>query len=240
MAVEYNGDDATHGKNVKWYQGGSQKTETKTLTGTDESNGYIALAAKAEYGSVQLKVDGVFTACDQFSDVAGVTPATDAAGVQSIEYSGLAEDDEVVLYYLDITTDIVQVGICKDVKSSWSADSTKEVVHGQSNKLTISGVMEQTAELEALYYNQTLVNSFCGDQVTDTAGNKQFSTKYSAFSKIGALVGIKTDGSGNVTKKWFLYGCEPDGMDKEFPADGLYSESFKLNVDDYCEFEIAA
>lgn len=238
--VEYSGTDTTHGKDVRWYQGGSQKTETKTVTGTDVTNTYIALAAKAEYGSVQLKVDGVFTACDQFSDAAGATAATDTSGVQSIEYTGIAENQEIEIYYLDITTDIVQVGICKDVKTSWSADSTKEVVHGQSNKITISGVMEQTAELEALHYNQTLVNAFCGDQVTDTAGNKQFSTKHSAFSKVGALVGVKTDTSGNVLYKYFLYGCEPDSMDKEFPADGLYSESFKLNVDDYLEFEVAA
>lgn len=236
--TDYSGTDTTQGKEVKWYWGGAQATETVTVDGTDVSNGYIALAAKAEYGSVQLSVDGTFTGCVEYSDTAGATLATDSAGTQSIKYTGIAESQVLTIYYLDISaTTLSQVAMCKDVKTSWKADTKKEPVQGQSNKIQVSGVMEQTATLNSLYYNQTLLNAFCGDQVTDASGNKRWSSKHNAFSEVGALVGKKEDSSGNVVKKWFLYGVTAEGMDMEFNTDDFYKKSFTLLVDDFMEYE---
>lgn len=238
--VDYTGDDTTQGEEVKWYRGGAQKTETITVTETDVTNTYIALAAKAEFASVQLKVGDIFTACEEYSDTAGAVAATDDTGTQSIKYTGIEADQVLTIYYLDISEiPLTHVAMSRGVKPSWSSDTKKVAVDGQKNKIKASGAMEETANLEAVYYNQSLVTAFCGTQVTDANGDSKWSTKYEGFKKVGALVGKRTR-LGVIDRKWFLYGVQPESMDKDFPTEDFYKESFKLLVDDHLEWQKAS
>jgi hypothetical protein len=239
--AEYTGDDVTHSQQVRHFIGGVQKTENITTDGTDETNGYIALEGKAEYGSVQLLVDGVLTGVDQFSDAAGTEAATDDSGVQSIKYTGLVADQALVIYYLDIgTTPLSEVAVSKGVTTDWTANEITEEVDGQANQITVTGATRQTATLNSLVYNQDLPKAFQGDQVIDSSSNKLWTTKQTAFRKVGAMVSKKTDASGNLVYKYFFYGCTPTGRNLDLGTGVIYKNSFTMNVDDHAEFEVSA
>lgn len=237
----YTGDDTTHGKSVVWYMGGVVASETITITEADVTATYKALEAKAEWGSIFLKVGSTITAPVQYAGATGGELATDSSGVLSISYAGMAADDVVTISYLDIsTTALSEVAMSQDVKTSWKAEETSETVHGQANKIKMTGAVEQTADIAKIMYTQDFIAAFMGDQVSDAAGNKFWTTKYNAFKKVGALVGIKTDTSGAVEYKWFLYGVEPSSADEEFANSGFYKQSLSLNVDDHSEFQVAS
>jgi hypothetical protein len=52
------GSDAPYSADVKWYAGGTQAAETRTVTSDEASNRYIELAKTAEYGSVVATLNG--------------------------------------------------------------------------------------------------------------------------------------------------------------------------------------
>lgn len=236
------GTDIPQGQEVKWFIGGVQKTETKTVTAGDVTAGYLALAKKAEYGSVIITVNGVVTACLE-KTAAGAAAASETTGTNTISYTNMTAADEVVMYYLDIeTTPLTQVAACKDVKTSISADEKSTAIHGQANKIKVIGAIEQEAELEELHYNQSFIAACIGDQVTGSpaTGMSKLTTKYSGMKKIGAMVGKRYNTSGAITYKWILYGAQVKGIDKDFPTDDMYKDSIKVSVDDYLEIDLEA
>lgn len=237
----YTGDDATAGSEVHWYFGGVQASESITVDSTDVSSGYIALNAKAEHGSIVLKVDSVVTGCVGYSDAAGTTLSTDTSGVLSIKYTGLTLGQVLSISYLDIsTTTLSEVAMCQDVSTSWDIDELTEDVHGQVNQVKKTGTISQTADLKSLDYTTGFFASFFGDIATDASGNKIYTTKYTGSKKVGAVVGKRQTHAGVVTKKYFLYGVQCTKLDKDFPASGMYTDSLTLTIDEYSEWEAAS
>jgi hypothetical protein len=238
MPTTYSGSDVTMGKQVSWYVGGLQASETKTTT----SETFIALAKKADWGSVILQVDGVITGCVEYSDASGNTLATDATGTMSIKYTGIASGQSLVIKYLDIaTTVLTQVAMCQDVKSGIKADTKSDAVMGQATKITTTGITEQDISFDAFYYNAALIGAVLGDLVTDASGNIKFTTEYTAFKKIGAMVGKKYDTDKvTVLEKWFLNGLQIDSFDLEFSTDDKFKDSVSGSVDYYRKFIPAA
>lgn len=235
------GSEVPQGQEVKWYAGGLQAAEEITVAAQDVTNGYIDLTKNAEFGSVMITVGGIVKGCSEFQ-ATSTDPATEASGTKALTYTGIAENDVVAAYYLDIeTTPLTQVATCQDVKTGISADEKSAAVHGQANKLKTVGAIEQEAELEELHYNQTFVAMNIGDQVTDSpaAGNSKLSTKYNGFKKIGGLVGKRSDSTGAIIYKWFLFGAQATGLDKEFPTEDFYNDSVKFAVDDYLEVALS-
>jgi len=237
----YTGDDATAGSEVHWYFGGTQASESITVSSTDVSNGYIALEAKAEQGSIVLKVGSLVTGCVGYSDAAGATLATDTSGVLSIKYTGMAESDALSISYLDIsTTTLSEVAMCQDVSTSWDINELSEDVHGQVNQVKKTGTTNQTADLKSLDYTADFLAAFFGDTATDASGNKIYTTKYTGSKKVGAVVGKRQTTAGVVTKKYFLYGVQCTKLGKDFPANGMYKDSLSITVDEYSEWEAAS
>lgn len=237
----YTGDDATAGSEVHWYKGGTQASESITVDSTDVSNGYIALNAKAEQGSIVLKVGTVVTMATQYSDAAGVTEATDTSGVLSISYSGMAESDVLDISYLDISTaELSEIAMCQDVSTSWDVKELTEDVHGQVNQVSKTGTTNQTADLKSLDYTADFVAAFFGDTATDASGNKVYTTKYTGSKKVGAVVGKRQTTAGIVNKKYFMYGVQCTKLGKDFPANGMYKDSLTFTVDEYSEWEAAS
>lgn len=238
--MTYTGDDATAGSEVHWYFGGTQASEAVTTDGTDESNGYIALAAKAEHGSIVITVDGTVTGCVGYSDASGNTLATNTSGVLSIKYTGLVSGQVLAISYLDIsTTTLSEVAMCQDVSTSWDINEITEDVHGQVNQVKKTGTTNQTAELSAIDYTSAFLAAFFGDAVTDASGNTVYTTKYTGSKKVGAIVGKRQTTSGVINKKYFLYGVQCTSLGKDFPANGMYKDSVSLTVDEYSEWESA-
>ncbi len=238
MVDTYSGTDVTMGKEVSWYIGGVQAVETKSTVAGDVTAGCIALAKKADWGSVILKVNGVFTGCVEYADASGNTIATDATGTMSIKYTGIAAGQTVVIKYLDIaTTPLSQVAMCQDVKSGIKADSKSDAVMGQATKITTTGITEQDISFDAFYYNAALIGAVLGDLIADASGNVKFTTEFTAFKKIGAMVGKKYDADHvTVLEKWFLNGVQIDSFDLEFSTEDKFQDSVKGSVDNYRKF----
>jgi hypothetical protein len=238
MPETYSGENTTQGKQVSWYIGGTTASESKIVASGDVTAGYIALAKKAEWGSVILQVNGVFTGCTEHSDASGNVIADDSTGTMSIKIAGLSVGKVLTINYLDISTSTLkQVAMCGDVKSGIKADSKQEAVMGQSTKISTVGVIEQDISFDAFYYNEQLISSVLGDVVTDASGNKKFTTEFSAFKKIGAMIGKKySSDKSTVLEKWFLGGVQIDKFDLEFSADGKFQDSVSGSVDFYRKF----
>jgi len=235
--MTYTGSDATAGSEVHWYYGGTQTTDTQTTDATDNSNQYIALSKKAEFGSVQMTKDGTPIFATEYSDASGNTLATDSSGTLSIKYTGLAASQALVIDFLDISSvTLSEVAMCQDVKVSFKLDEITESVHGQVMKLKKTGATDGTASLEHLDYTAAFLETFFGDTVADASGNMKYSTKYIGAHK-GNLIGKRLDASLAVTKKYFIYGAQPTTVDKDFPNSGMYKDSLSLGIDDYMEWE---
>ena len=239
--MTYTGDDATAGSEVHWYFGGVQASESVTIDATDVSNGYIALNAKAEHGSIVLKVDSAVTGCVGYSDASGTTLATNTSGVLSIKYTGITLGQVLSISYLDIsTTTLTEVAMCQDVSTSWDINEISEDVHGQVNQVKKTGTANQTADLKNLDYTADFLAAFFGDAVADASGNKIYTTRYTGTKKVGAVVGKRQTTAGVINKKYFLYGVQCTKLGKDFPANGMYKDSLTLTVDEYSEWEAAS
>jgi hypothetical protein len=235
--MTYTGDDATSGSEVHWYVGGTQATETKTVSASDVSAGYIALAKKAEYGSVMVKKGTALVFATEYSGATGTGTATDTSGTLSFKLASMTADDVLTITYLDISTKtLTEVAMCQNVKVAFKTDSLSEDVHGQVLKVKKTGATDATATLEHLEYTSTFLENFFGDCVTDASGNKKYSTKYTGTQK-GNLIGKRQTTAGVINKKFFLNGAEPTNIGKDFPASGMYKDSLDLNIDDYEEWE---
>jgi hypothetical protein len=234
------GTDVPAGQEVKWYAGGDQQTDEITVDAADVSNGYVDLTKKAEYGSVFITVNGVVTACTELQ-ADGSTPATETSGTETISYTGIVLSDTVVAYYLNIEdTPLQQIAACADVKTGISVDTKEAAIHGQSNKIKTIGAISQEAELEEFHYNQTFIAMCLGDQVSNSpaTGMDKLSTKYRGVKKFGGLVGKRFSAAGAVLYKWFLFGAQATGVDKEFPTEDFYKDSMKFQIDDYLETDL--
>jgi hypothetical protein len=237
--MTYTGSDATAGSEVHWYVGGTQASETKTVAAGDVSAGYIALAKKAEYGSVIVKNGSTVVYATEYSGATGTGAATDTSGTQSIKLASMQANDVLTITYLDISTKTLsEVAMCQNVKVSFKMDSISEDVHGQVNKVKKTGATDATATLEHLDYTSAFLETFFGDSVSDASGNMKYTTKYTGAQK-GNLVGKRRTTAGVIDKKYFLNGAEPTNIGKDFPASGMYKDSLDLNIDDYEEWEAA-
>jgi len=234
----YTGDDATAGSEVHWYFGGTQASESKTVSSGDASAGYIALAAKAEQGSVIITVNGAVTGCVGYSDASGNTIATDTSGVLSIKYTDITNGQVLAISYLDISTSTLsEVAMCQDVSTSWDISEISEDVHGQVNQVKKTGTTNQTADLKSLDYTSDFLAGFFGDTTTDASGNKLYTTRYTGSKKVGAIVGKRQTTAGVINKKYFMYGAQCTKLGKDFPANGMYADSLTITVDEYSEWE---
>ena len=230
------GTDIPTGDEVKWYQGGVQITNEEIIPVA----GMAELAKKAEFGSVYtLQEDGTKTAQMLEFQADGVTPATDATGTNKVQVAA-AGVDKVYAYYVDIETSaLVQVGACKDVKTSLSVDTKEEAVHGQVTKLKKVGATSRTADLEELDYNDDFIAAIFGDQAADTpaAGDKKWTDNFSGVKKIAVLVGKQLQ-SAVLKKKYFLIGCQATKLDQDFPTEDYYAKSFSFLVDYMMSVEV--
>lgn len=230
------GTDIPTGDEVKWYQGGAQITNEE-LT---EVAGKITLSKKAEFGSVWvLQEDGTVSGEMLEFQADGSTPATDASGTNMVQTSA-AGTDKMYAYYVDIETSaLVQVGACKDVKTSLSVDTKEEAVHGQVTKLKKVGATSRTADLEELDYNDNFIAAIFGDQAADTpaAGDKKWTDNFTGVKKIAVLVGKQIQ-SAVLKKKYFLIGCQATKLDQDFPTEDYYAKSFSFLVDYMMSVEV--
>lgn len=234
------GSDIPVGQEVKWYAGATLKTETLTIDAADVTATYKALTKKAEYGSVVATKSGVSLAVLEMQ-ADGTTAATETTGCGAIKYTGITAGDSVTVQYVDIeTSPLIQVAACLDVKTSFSADTKSEAIHGQANKLKTVGALEQEAELEEFQYSQDFLALILGDQVTGSpaTGLTKLTTKLHGVKKIGCLVGKRYNTAGAVTYKWFLIGAQATSVDKEFPTEDFYKDSVKFTCDEYLEVDL--
>lgn len=249
--VDITDSDLTQGKEVRWYYGGSAVTEAAhTVTSGEVTAGGFALAASAvaDYGSVVAEVtlesDGstVVKGILEYK-TASTTPATEATGCDFVGYAGMAEDDIVYLRYVDThTTALNHCATSRDVSFGSQAEKKSAAVHGQANKITSIGTIENTATMEAFTYSQTFAAAAQGNlsENAPTTGLSKYTTAFSGFKKIGCLVGKKRTEAGAVTEKFFLVGATAEKNDRKFPTDDFYSESFSFAVDYYTRAKLTA
>ena len=216
--------DLSTGPEVRWYAGGIIAQET--TTGTLAKAGYT-LAHTADYGLAVVTADGVqipYTSTAS-TEVLGMDIITVAAGV--------ADAAVVDIYYVDIeTTGLTHISSAEDFKSSSKADTEKKAVHGQKNKINIVGVTEHSGSFSQLMVTKALKALFVGDVTTGPkSGEGVWSNKTSAFHKVGCLVGKKYNSLGVITKKWGLIGVSFNSHDQDFPATGVYTDSFNVDID---------
>jgi hypothetical protein len=238
------GSDLTQGREVKWYFAGTEAgSETKTATAGDASDGYFALAADAEYGSVVVYNDTdstIVSSVTECSDTAGATPCTDGTAVKSVDMS-ITSGKVYLLKYCAITAVLVHVGTSRDVKFSAKADEKKVSIHGQANKVVSVGATEYSGSLEEFHYNQSLIAVAYGHQMTasPTTGKEKHTTAFRGMQKIGALVGKRYNAAGTVTRKYFLMGTQFTGIDDTFPTDDFYSRTLSFTADYKTETDLS-
>lgn len=215
--------DLSTGPEVRWYAGGVIAQET--TTGTLAKAGYT-LAKTADYGLLVMTADGV--------QINYTSTGTESAGMDSVTAPVATADAAVVdIYYVDTeTTGLTHISSAEDFKSSSKADTEKKAVHGQKNKINIVGVTEHSGSFSQLMVTKALKALFVGDVTTGPkSGEGVWSNKTSAFHKVGCLVGKKYNSLGAITKKWGLIGVSFNSHDMDFPATGVYTDSFNVDID---------
>jgi hypothetical protein len=236
--TEVVGSDIPQGPEVKWYAGGVLMHETST--GATGATGYTyASGATGEYGSAVVLVNGVGVTHKE------VTPGTDAGGATAVTFSALAAASTLEVYFVKTSgtgNSLIHVASCQDVKCDASATTKSAAVHGQATKLNSVGAIENTADLEELYYNGDLVNLAMGNYFADVpaTGGYKWTNKFNGSKKIGALVGKRTNSAGTVTYKWFLIGAQTTGVSASFPTEDMYKRSVKFLVDFWVEVDLVA
>lgn len=240
------GSDIPQGNEVRWYAGGAAVTETHTVTAGEVSAAGFALStsAVAEYGSVVGTVDGVFTAILE-KKTNKDTAATEATGCDFVGYTGITEGDVVVLRYVDThTTALTHIASCQDVGCDSSAEKKTAAIHGQANKITSIGAVENTATLTELEYSLAFVAACQGNYVSGTpiagATVGKWTNAFTGMNKIGALVGKRVNSAGTVTEKWFLIGCQAEKQSAKFPTNDFYSKDFSFAVDYFTTADLTA
>ncbi|WP_440952031.1 hypothetical protein [Methanococcoides sp. FTZ1] len=225
--------DLVLGKNVKWYQGGVATEETITIDATDVSNGYFSLTTQAEFGLIRATVDGVETAMTQLQDD-GSTPATHSSGVYKLDYTGLAENDVVVVKYIAIAaTAMTHIATSQGGNASISADTTSAAIDGQATKVKSVGAADCTCTLNELDYNEDFIAAVIGTKLSDdiASGKSSWSNAFRGFNKIGALVGIERDSSDAVVKKYGLIGAQGNNAAFDFTTEDFYKKNYSFQVD---------
>lgn len=242
MTTDVSGSDIARGTEVKWYAGGVATTETITIEAGDVTANGHALSGKADYGSVIGTVDGVATPIIEcLTDKTAM--ASETGGCSFVTYAGITEGDVLVVYYIAVgVTALTHVASCQDVKCTSKADTKKAAVHGQPNKLSTVGAVENSADMAELYYNQAFVGLCLGDIISGspTTGMTKWTNKTSGMHKIGALVGKRVDSAGTVTYKWFLTGAQANEVSGDFPTEDFYKRSMKFDVDYWAEANLVA
>jgi hypothetical protein len=227
--------DATNlnrGPEVRWYAGGQIAQESITVTSAMVTAGGFVLAKTADYGLLVVSKNGVQIPYTGF-DTDGTTAATEKTGINFVKYTGITEGDVIDLYYVDIDTQgLTHIASAEDFKTSSKADTEKKSVHGQKNKISIVGVTEHSGEFSQLMVTSELKAMFIGAITTGPkTGQNIWSNKLEGFHKIGCLVGKKYDSTGSIVHKWGLMGVSFNSHDQDFPNDGVYTDSFKVDVD---------
>ena len=230
--------DLSRGPEVKWYGGAVAASETKTIDAGMVSAGGFALAKTADYGMCVVVVNDVQTAYTGFQTDA-TTPATETSGIDFIKYSGITLADVVDVYYIGTdTTGLIHVASAQDIKTSSKASTEQQAVHGQTNKITITGTTEHSGSFSQLQMTSALKTIFVGARtVGPKAGEYVWSNKITGFKSGIALVGKKLDASGNVVHKWGCIDVSFSGHDQDFPTEGTYTDSFTINIGYLIEWE---
>lgn len=238
------GSDLTQGREVKWYFAGTEAgAESKTATAGDASNGYFALAADAEWGSVVVYNETdqtIVSSVTECSDAAGATPGADGTAVKSAKFS-ITDAKVYLIKYCAITAALVHIGTSRDVKFTAKADEKKVSIHGQANKVVSIGATEYSGSLDEFHYNQSLISVAYGHQMTasPTTGKEKHTTAFRGMQKIGALVGKKFSSAGVCTRKYFLMGTYFTGIDDTFPTDDFYSRTLSFTADYKTETDLS-
>lgn len=225
--------DISRGPEVKWYAGGVAYSETVTVLKAQATAGGIVLTKTADYGMLLVVVNGVQTAYTGFKKDLS-TRADEDSGVEAIKYSGIAENDVVDLYYIDAeTTGLTHIMSAKDFKTSTKVSTEKIAVHGQTNKITVTGAAETTGSFSMLQVEDGLVlkTMFSGARTTGPAADEIiWSNKITGFKDSLCLVGKKMDSTGAVTHKWGLIDVTLSGNDQDFPTEGTYTDSLTVDI----------
>lgn len=212
--------DLSRGPEVRWYAGGAITHDTETGTAS------VSLSGKADYGLIVVLVNGV--------QVAFTATGNEADGITSITVAGsVAASDVVDVYYVDIdSSTLTHLTSAEDFKLSAKADVQKKAVHGQPNKIVITGTTEYSGSFSMLFVNAAFRALFMGDRTTGPGtGEHVWSSKASSFKKIGCLVGKKYNSVGTITKKWALVGVTANSLDVDFPTEDVYVDSLNVDVD---------
>ena len=234
-------EDVPQGSEVRWYAGGTYKTETHTVTAGEAAAGGFALAKTADYGSVWAAkvVSDVRTPLAVEEQVSAGVWATEATGTDFVKYTGIAENDVVELAYVDVDTSaLVHIATAKDVSFTGTAETSSESVHGQATKIQTSGAIENKATLNQLAYTLDFVALVYGDKVdteNETTPMKKFSNKTHAFKEIGCLVGKRRDEDGTITRKWFLMNAKGTSANHNFPTTAKYNDAFQFQLSHYLD-----
>jgi hypothetical protein len=240
--TEVVGTDIPQGPEVKWYFGGVSTSVTHTVSAGEVSAGGFALTETAEFGSIIGTVNGTAKAIKEYKTSTS-TAATESTGCDFIGYSGIAESDVVVLYYVgNETTGLTHIASCTDVKCDSNASTKTAAVHGQATKLNSVGPLENTADLEEFYYNMDFVGAILGDLVSNSpaSGKTKWTNKTTGVKKMGALIGKRYNSSNQVIYKWFLIGAQATGVSGSFPTEDMYKRSMKFMIDWWTESKVVA
>lgn len=239
--VDIVGDDLTIGDYIKWYLGGTYESLSHTVTEAEETATMIEIpdSGTAAYGSVIGTVGGVVTAMLNYQT--GGDAATDTTGAQLFGYTGIATDDELEVYYIEVgSAALTHHATCDKVSPSKSADKKTYALFGQKNKVTITGSSENTVTMSGLFYDQTFRAAVFGDQVTGSpiAAKKTFTDQFSGFNTIGALVGKKYNSSGTLIGLIYLAGVKANSFNEDYSSGAEavtesveFSYRFRVEVD---------
>lgn len=226
--------DLVMGKNVKWYIGGVDTSETVTVTSGDVSSGYFDIAGTAEYGLVRATVNGAEKALVHYQ-AGGTTPATQASGSGGFTYSGITADDVVVLRYINIASTVMtQIMASQGGNVEFTGDKTSVSVDGQSTKVSAVSAAEGVITWNELEYNETMIAAFQGATLTsDVVGTKKtWSNAFTGFNSVGALVGIEYAANGTtIYRKYGLIGVTPTSVGVDLNTDTYYAKKYSAQVD---------
>jgi hypothetical protein len=236
------GSDAPYSADVKWYAGGTQAAETRTVTSSEASNKYVELAKTAEYGSVVATLNGTMV---EFRELQSdhSTESTNTSDTDFILFGTgvIAENDVLVIHYIDVETAtpaIVHVATCMDVSIPMSAETKSQAVQGQSTELQKVGSIKTTMTMEKVQMDLILLGQACGDLMTDDDGNVKWTNAFHGFNKIGCIIGEEQNSAGVLKRKWIVYGATCSGLTFDMPVNDFYKESLEFAVDEVivCQF----
>jgi len=228
------------GRNTKWYIGGVYAIETHTVTSGEVSAGYFDLANTAEYGLIRATVDGTETAMTHYQ-ASSTTPATQTSGTGAVTYSGIAENDVVILHYINVDTTAMSQGATSQGGTiTDSSDETSATVDGQTTKIYAIGAADSTVTWKELVYNNKFRAAMYGSELTNdvASGKSTWSNAFTGFNSVGALVGIQyASDNTTILRKFGLIGLTPMSVATDFTTDSYYSDSLSAKCDIRIDFD---